>query len=296
MGKAGSAAKNPVPPFQRFTDTLSSTHRAMSSPSQKSADQWNCQLRYFRFYFAHGGHANDMDMLGASIRFAPTELGLLEVFSRLGIALQRIPESMPRREVGRSYNSDDWHKYADPIRAYPAFARPAFVSIEGMPAHLDVAADRIRIALSGARGDHWVIDNKDFRNALALETLLPQRDIRFVQMASRKQVESLFHALQARGLTDLRTRSTVRAELLSMGTLSAGGEDPSLAVYADLRRQLGAGFEADEVWNNAHDEIFSLVQSALHYDANPHYVAHRCPGFAADVIDRVCADVRFALR
>ena len=124
----------------------------MSSPSQKTADQWNRQLRYFRFYFAHGGHANDMDMLSAGIRFAPTETGLLEVFACMGIELQRIPASMPRREVGRTYNSDDRDKYADPIRAYPAFACPAFVSIEGMPAHLDVAADRIRIAiLSGRR-------------------------------------------------------------------------------------------------------------------------------------------------
>jgi hypothetical protein len=281
---------------QRSTDPIEPIHRAMSSPSQKSADQWNRQLRYFRFNFAHGGHANDMDMLSADIHFAPSEAGLLDVFARLGIELQRIPASMPRREAGRPYNSDEWDKYADPIRAYPAFARPAFVSIEGMPAHLSVSADRIGIAISGARGDHWVIDGKDFRNALALETLLPQRDIRFVQIASREQTELLFHALQARGLTDLRTHATVRAELLAKGTLSAGARDPSLASYVDLRRQLGAGFEADEVWNNAHDEIFSLVQSALHYDANPHYVAHRCPGFAQEVIDRVCADVRFASR
>ncbi|MBK7003172.1 MAG: hypothetical protein IPH35_25615 [Rhodoferax sp.] len=268
----------------------------MSSPSQKAADQWNRQLRFFRFYFAHGGHANDMDMLSAGIRFAPTEAGLLDVFARLGIELQRIPASMSRREVGRSYNSDDWDKYADPIRAYPAFACPGFVSIQGMPAQLDVSVDHIRIAISGARGNHWVIDDKDFHNALALETLLPQRGIRYIQIASRKQTETLFHALHAQGLADLRTHMTVRAELMTKGTLSAGAKDPSLAAYVDLRRQLGAGFEADEVWNNAHDEIFSLVQSALHYDANPHYVAHRCPGFAMDIIDRVCADVRFAAR
>jgi hypothetical protein len=233
-----------------------------------------------------------MDMLSAGIRFAPTETGLLEVFACMGIELQRIPASMPRREVGRTYNSDDRDKYADPIRAYPAFACPGFVSIEGTPAHLDVSADRIRIAISGARGNHWVIDDKDFCNALALETLLPQRDIRFVEIASRMQIETLFHALQAQGLADLRTHTTVRAERTSKGTLSAGAQDTSLATYADLRRQLDAGFEADAVWNNAHDEIFSLVQSALHCDANPHYVARRCPGFAADVIDLVCADVR----
>ena len=268
----------------------------MSSPSQKTADQWNRQLRYFRFYFAHGGHANDMDMLSAGIRFAPTETGLLEVFACMGIELQRIPASMPRREVGRTYNSDDRDKYADPIRAYPAFACPAFVSIEGMPAHLDVAADRIRIAISGARGDHWVIDDKDFRNALALETLLPQRDIRFVEIASRMQIETLFHALQAQGLADLRTHTTVRAERISKGTLSAGAQDTSLATYADLRRQLGAGFEADAVWMDAHREICARRSSAIHCDAVPKYVAYRCPGFADDVIEQVCADARFALQ
>ena len=268
----------------------------MSSPSQKTADQWNRQLRYFRFYFAHGGHANDMDMLSAGIHFSPTEVGLLDVFARLGIELQRIPACMPRREVGRSYNSADWDKYADPIRAYPAFACPAFVSIEGMSAHLDVSADRIRIAISGARGNHWVIDNKDFRNALALETMLPQRGILFVRIASRPQVEILFHALKTRQLTDLRSHLTVRAELLAKGAVSTGVDDPSLAAYTDLREQLGAEFDDDAVWLDAHDEIHALVQSAWSYDANPHYVAHRCPGIAMDIIERVCADVRFAAR
>jgi hypothetical protein len=268
----------------------------MSSPSQKAADKWNRQLRYFRFHFAHGGHANDMDVLSANIRFVPDEDGLLDVFARLSVALQRIPESMPRREVGRSYNSADWRKYADPIPAYPAFACPAFDNIEGMPAYLDVSTDRIRIAISGARGNHWVIDDKDFGNAQKIETLLPERGIQFVHIASRTQIETLFHSLKVNELPDLRTHLTLRAQRLAIGAVSAGAEDPALAGYAELRTRLGTEFANDEIWNDAHDEIFALVQSAWNYEANPQYVAHRCPGFAPEIIDQVCADVRFASR
>ena len=61
----------------------------MSSPGQKSTYRWNRQFRYFRFYFAHGGHANDMDTLAAGIRFEPAETGLLDVFVRLGVVGNR---------------------------------------------------------------------------------------------------------------------------------------------------------------------------------------------------------------
>ena len=267
-----------------------------ASPSQKSADEWNRRLVYFRFHFAHGGHANDMDVSSADLHFAPGEAGLQDVFMRLGVELQRIPDNMPRREVGRAYNAAERETLADPIRAYPQFACPGFVSIAQMPAHLSVAADHIQITVSGARGNHWVIDDTDFRNAQTLETLLPQRGIHFVRIASRTQIETLFDALQTQHLADLRTYLTARAEPLSNDAVNAGAEDRSLVAYADLRVRLGPEFDDDEIWNDAHDEIFSLVQSAWNYDANPHYVAHRCPGFGPEIVERVCADVRFASR
>ena len=273
----------------------------MTIPTQTTADRWNRRLRYFRFHFAHGGHANDPDDLSAGIRFARGEAGLQDAFARLGVELARLPADMPRREIGRSYDSADWGKYADPIAAYPDFACPGFARIAGMPVYLAVAADSIRIAVSGAHGDHWVIDEQDFRNALALETLLPQRGLRFIGIASRAQIETLFHALQAQRLPDLRTLMTIREQRKPQATVSSGASDGEPAAYAELRRSLGAEFADDEIWHDAHGEIFVLVQSAMHCaaldgDPNPQHVAHRCPGFAADIIDRVCADVRFSQR
>ena len=273
----------------------------MTIPTQTSADHWNRRLRYFRFHFAHGGIANDPDDLSAGIRFTRGEAGLLDAFARLGVELARLPADMPRREIGRSYDSADWSKYADPIAAYPDFACPDFVRVEGMPAYLTVAADSISICVSGAHGYPWVIDEQDFRNALELETLLPQRGLSFIGIATRTQIETLFHALQARRLPDLRTLETIREELKSRAAVRSGATDVELAAYAELRQSLGAEFADDEIWHDAHAEIFALVQSALdcaasHSDANPQHVAHRCPGFATDIINRVCADVRFSQR
>ena len=268
----------------------------MPSPTQKTADRWNRRLKYFRFHFAHGGHANDGDDLSANIAFPQGVAGLQDVFARLGVPLERIPAAMPRRELGRAYSAADWPNVADPIAAYSEFSAPGFVRIEDMPVYLAVSTGRIRIMVSGAEGDPWVVGEQDFRHALRLELLLPARGIRFVRIASRKQTEKLFHVLQAHRLPDLQTHIAVRGELVTKGAVSPSAPDTLLATYAELRQQLGAEFDDEEVWQDAHGEIHALVQSALHFQANPHYVAYRCPGFAKDVIDRVCADVHFALR
>lgn len=152
----------------------------MSSPTQARADHWNQVLRHFRFQRAHGGHANDMDCIVASISFAPDQAGLLALFQKLGLALERIPPDKPRRELGRSYDSADWHRYADPIAAYPDFECPSFVRLFGMPAHLHVRRGIVDITLTGADGDIWSVTERDFKNALALEGLLGDRGIDFV--------------------------------------------------------------------------------------------------------------------
>lgn len=152
----------------------------MSTPSQATAERWNRSLRHFRFHFAHGGHANDMDRMVASIAFEPGEPGLLALFSKLGVTLQRIPDDKPRRVVGRSFNSADWEKYADPIACHPAYESPSFVRLFGMPVHLAVRPGIVDITITGADGDPWSVTERDFKNALALEALLPTLGIAFV--------------------------------------------------------------------------------------------------------------------
>ena len=152
----------------------------MPIPSQAAAERWNKDMRHFRFHFAHGGHANDMDIIAASIRFVRGEAGLLALFGKLELSLARIPPEMPRRESGRSYNSADPTRYADPIRAYPDFESPGFVNLFDTPVNLTVLSDQVVIYVSGADGDVWSVTERNYRNALRLETIFAGRGIEFV--------------------------------------------------------------------------------------------------------------------
>ncbi len=268
----------------------------MSSPSQKNADLWNRQLRYFRFRFAQGGTPNSSDDLFASFRFVPDEKGLLKVFDRIGVELQRIPASMPRREVGRSYDAADRNKFADPISVYPKFASPGFVRIAGMPTHLSVFADRVRIVVSGANGNHRLIDDSDYQNALKLEALLPQRGIQFIRIASRKQIEELIRILRLRNLPALRSVVASRPDLIAKGATSRASTAPVITRYGGIRDQLGAEFADDDIWQDAHEEIHMLVSAAANFHANPHDVAHCCPGFSSAIIECICADAQMESR
>lgn len=152
----------------------------MSIPSQATADRWNRGMRHFRFHYAHGGHANDMDTIAAAIRFVRGEAGLLALFATLELPLVRIPPEMPRRESGRSYNSADPTRYADPIRAYPEYESPGFVRLFDMPVNLSVLTDQVAIYVSGADGDFWSVTERDYKNALRLEAIFAGRGIEFV--------------------------------------------------------------------------------------------------------------------
>lgn len=154
----------------------------MPTPSRATADRWNNALQHFRFHFAHGGHANDMDLIVGSVSFARGEAGLLDLFDRLEVPLERITPDMPRRELGKAYSSLDTTRYADPIPAYPSYQSPKLLTLFGAPASLSVLADEVVIYLAGADGDIWSVTEADFRNALRLEKLLPERGVVFAEL------------------------------------------------------------------------------------------------------------------
>lgn len=152
----------------------------MPSPSPATAERWNRALRGFRFFFAHGGHANDMDTLSARIRFTPGEEGLAAIFLALEVPLQRIPPGAPRVEAGRSYTVDVWRWLPEPIAAYPDYAQPRDARLYGRPAMLSVYRDWIAVYACGAKGSLWEVTEKDFENALHIEVELARRGVEFI--------------------------------------------------------------------------------------------------------------------
>jgi len=152
--------------------------RAM--PSRLTAERWNRELKHFRFAFAHGGHANDMDTLCAAFRFEPGIAGLRTAFEWLGLALEAIPPGAPRVEPGKPYGAEEWRALPKPISDYPGYAQPHFTRIFGAPACVSVYRDRIDVAIAGAHGNHWEVTETDFENARRIEVELERRGAQFL--------------------------------------------------------------------------------------------------------------------
>jgi len=152
----------------------------MPSPSKKTVERWNSQLRAFRFFYAHGGHANDMDTLSARFRFTPGVHGLEELFKKLELPLVRIPSGAPRIEGGRMYSADEWKTLPTPIRDYPDYAEVGITKLFSMPVCLTIHAHWASLTVAGARGNFWEVTEDDFRNALRLEAKFAELGIEFI--------------------------------------------------------------------------------------------------------------------
>lgn len=209
----------------------------MGSPSLTAAARWNRTLRCFRFHFAHGGHANDMDTLSATLCFRRGEAGLRDLFRRLDLGLAA-------HQPGRAG--------AEPIAAYPAYSSPGFVRLFGMPANLAVREEQVEIYLSGAHGDIWTIDEADFRHALALESLLPERGVALAERTPLEELERRMLALLEAGPGADRARDTL---------------------------------------DEASRELQALRRVAAASGAKPNLLAYRFPGYSGPFIERICAQV-----
>jgi hypothetical protein len=147
------------------------------SPSSKTVESWHQALKAFQFNYAVGGHANDGDTIYGQILFN-SETELLSIFEKLGIPLLLIPAGAERLIRGRSYTSDEYAQVYHPIWAYPDYQEPGLTHIWGIKIYLEVHQSDISLHLSGADGDPWSVTEKDFKNALKIESECEMRGIR----------------------------------------------------------------------------------------------------------------------
>lgn len=146
-------------------------------PTREAAERWNRSLRGFRFRFAHGGHANDLDILYGRAPFTRGEAGLLDLCRRLELVLRPIQPDALRIEPGRSLGIDEMRRLPRPITGHPAYAQPGFTTLFGVPVNLDVQPGAIAIMVTGARGFSWDVFEEDFLNAMKLEAEFERRGI-----------------------------------------------------------------------------------------------------------------------
>lgn len=150
-------------------------------PSRATAERWNRELKHFRFCFAHGGHANDMDTLSARLPYDGSLAGLEALFGRLELPLARIAPGAPRVEPGRSYGVEEWRALPKPMAPFPDFADPLFTSLYAAPAYVSVRAGWVEVMACGACGNAWEVTESDFDNARRIEAELERRGVAVVQ-------------------------------------------------------------------------------------------------------------------
>jgi hypothetical protein len=141
------------------------------SPTPHTLERWRAALRLFRFIPAIGGHANDGDVLQASLSFSG-EAELVALFERLGRPLVALPAGAPVPVAGAQYTIEEYEALRHPLRGFPRYESPGRTTLFGVSAYVSVGDAEVSILLAGADGDPYSVTERDFENALTIERAL----------------------------------------------------------------------------------------------------------------------------
>jgi hypothetical protein len=126
---------------------------------------WNRRLRFFRYFRAFGGHANDSDSLDVAISYNG-EADLLAVLEAVGIHPRRFTETPPQPKTGVSYPSEEFEKFPSIVEGTRWIEQPGHTEIFGTPVFVWCHKDRIMIS---PRNDSWDIDESTILAAESVE-------------------------------------------------------------------------------------------------------------------------------
>lgn len=144
----------------RLSDTwLFETH------SREELSSWVKQLKFFYFFRASGGHANDGDLFKASIKFSNKQ-DLAYKLSKMGISSSALP-------VGSKSASE----------------QPLYQMINGNRCFVWVQGRSITVSVFGAEGDLYSVSEKDFQICKNIEKLFDQAE--FQGQKSRNSERSI---------------------------------------------------------------------------------------------------------
>jgi hypothetical protein len=144
--------------------------------SPQTTERWQATLRLFHLRRAAGGHANDGDMLHATLPFGD-EAGLVALFERLERPLVVLPPDAALPVKGQSYTIEEYAALREPIRAFPRYENPSRTQLFGVSVYVVVSANQIALILAGAEGDPYLVTELDFEHALVIERALGARDL-----------------------------------------------------------------------------------------------------------------------
>jgi hypothetical protein len=132
---------------------------------------WTARLRFFRFWRALGGLANDGDTLRCAL-CVETERELFTVTQGLGIPLQVLPPDAPTVRVGQSYTLAEMRRLPSRMERFPQYAQLGRVTLAKVECLAQVWLDRLVLQVFGAAGDPFEVSEADVENAAKIEELI----------------------------------------------------------------------------------------------------------------------------
>ncbi len=145
------------------------TQYLLEGHSEEELRNWASRLKLFRFFRAHGGHANDGDAL--DVAFAYNGPKQLELFlATLDVELVRYDSRPPQPEPGISYRGDVFSQFPSLIAGTRWIAQPGHCEIIGIKAFIWCEADKVQISLN----DGYTVSEKNVFEAETIEKVLTQ--------------------------------------------------------------------------------------------------------------------------
>lgn len=117
---------------------------------------WYERLKYFRYFRAYGGHANDGDSLDFAVSYRK-ENELNEIFSCLGLKIEKFDREPQRPKVGKRYTSKEFERFPSLVPGTKWIKQPGRCSINGNEAFVWATDDRV--ILSAGCGHYEVTDD-----------------------------------------------------------------------------------------------------------------------------------------
>ena len=159
---------NPYLINQRWSAYLFERH------SQNEIEVWAKKLKYFRYFRALGGHANDCDSFDLAINFINQE-ELQLILQKLNIKYL-IHKLMPPQPLpGISYSGDEFNKFINIIPESNYIEQPGKVLINNCQVIVWCTKSHLKISV-GHEDESWDVIEDDVSKCIIIEDLISTCD------------------------------------------------------------------------------------------------------------------------
>lgn len=121
--------------------------------SKTKLKKWAKELKYFRYFRAFGGHANDCDSFDVSIIWNEQKhlLSILEKFGVIPIIHESLP---PQPETGKQYNYQEFRNFKNIVPQTNYIEQPGNCTIGGVSVFIWCGENTLKLSVGA--------DNKEF--------------------------------------------------------------------------------------------------------------------------------------